>query len=136
VATNTSDERPHRLRGLGYFDKSYALLGTEREAYLKQDGSPVVEEEVDAGSGGIVFGVMEKAPKAFLIVKVGDLILRAPVLFIPHRHGAKGLAPYAGYVDHNSAMQILVDAIVANPEYRDHLGEEVRRIGKNEGHSL
>ena len=71
---------------------------------------------------------MEKAPKFFLIVKVDALVPRAPVLFVGGRHGPAAPGPAWSKLDDDVAMNILVDAIVANPEYRDVLGERIRQL--------
>jgi hypothetical protein len=62
-------------------------------------------------------------------VGVEDVVLRAPVLLIPARHtDGKGFmsAPYFG---DESAMHLLVDMIIDNPEKRDVLGRLLRKLG-------
>jgi hypothetical protein len=62
-------------------------------------------------------------------VGVEGIVLRAPVLLTAERHtDGKGFfnAPQFGP---DSAMRLLVDMVVANPEYRDVLGVFIRRLG-------
>ncbi|MCC6667228.1 MAG: hypothetical protein IT375_26010 [Polyangiaceae bacterium] len=122
----------HTLVYYGYFDLSFPRLHPGQKRCWKKSakpnsaGDPV--ELPNQKFDGILFGFMEKAPKFFLIVKVDDLVLRAPVLFVGGRHGPAAPGPAWSKLDDDVAMNILVDAIVANPEYRDVLGERIRQL--------
>lgn len=117
----------HTLIYLGNLDRNFAPIGGWPATYETAEGA---REPVGAPSSkarGVKFGYMEKAPKAFFLVNVEELRLRAPVLLIPERHSdGKGFGPRAALFGDDAAMALLVDAIVSNPEYRDHLAELIR----------
>ncbi len=125
----------HTLVYYGYFDHSFPRLHPKQKRCWKKDddkvesaGDPV--EQPPKKFNGILFGFMEKAPKFFLVVKVDDLVLRAPVLFVGGRHGPASPGPAWSKLDDDVAQNILVDAIVANPEYRDVLSQRIRNLGQ------
>jgi hypothetical protein len=124
----------HTLVYLGWFDYSFHRLPEDPVHYYtkgrgRQDPQPVEESSEDID--GIKFGYMEKPGKWFLIVTVDDLILRAPFLLVSDRHGVKGPGPSECKLGDGVACNILVDAIVSNPEYRDVLGARIRSIGQD-----
>ena len=50
---------------------------------------------------------------------------------IPERHtDGKGFSPSPSQFGDESAMHLLVDLIIANPEYRDVLAAMIRRLDK------
>lgn len=49
------------------------------------------------------------------------LVLPAPVLFIGGRHGLQAPSPAWSELDREASLNILADAIVANPAFRDPL---------------
>ncbi len=124
----------HTLVYYGYFDPSFPRLHSgQKRCWKKGDKPDSAGDPVELPSktfDGIRFGFMEKAPKFFLIVKVDDLVLRAPVLFVGGRHGPTAPGPAWSKLDDDVAMNILVDAIVTNPEYRDVLAGSIRNLGQ------
>lgn len=79
---------------------------------------------------GCRFRAMQiRGKEEFVAVGVDDLVLRAPVLLIKARHtDGKGLFNPPQFKD-ESAMRLLVDMIIANPENRDILARIIRRLG-------
>jgi len=72
-------------------------------------------------------GVGQGRDAVFLLVRIGKLTLRAPVLLIDGRHPWPAVATKApAKVSDEQALHLLVDAIVANPELRDLLGMMIR----------
>jgi hypothetical protein len=71
---------------------------------------------------------MEGESKTFYIVKVDDICLQVPVLFIGSRHGPVAPGPAWSQLNDDVAAAILVDVIVANPAYRDLIGRKLRAL--------
>jgi hypothetical protein len=119
----------HTILYFGHFDRNFRRLSPDTATYLDRNG---VEKPVDDASSkvdGFRFRYMECRGKEFVAVGVGELVLRAPVLLIPERHtDGKGFFAPPQFED-DSAMHLLVDMIVANPENRDALGHLLRRLG-------
>ena len=117
----------HIIRRLGNYERDFAQLDlTKIEP----------ENEESKNAQGLQFLYMQ-SHKEVLCVGVGELkkwdpiILRAPVLLIPARHQADG-EKVKGFmndphIDDDSAMHLLADMIIANPERRDVLGDLLRR---------
>lgn len=119
----------HTILYFGHFDRNFRTLASNTVTYLDREG---VEKPVDEASpkvDGLRFRYMECRGKEFVAVGVDDVALRAPVLLISERHtDGKGFFAPPQFGD-DSAMRVLVDMIIANPESRDVLGRLVRRLG-------
>lgn len=120
----------HTIRYFGNFEQGFHRLRSDTNVYFDREGkSPKPLGEVSDKVNGLVFRYMEMPGKEFVAVGVGDIVLRAPVLLVGERHtDGKGFAADPHFGD-DSAMRLLVDMIVANPERRDALGAQVRRLG-------
>lgn len=122
----------HSIRYFGRFDLNFHSLRSDTELYIKSDGG---EGKPDAGDtvDGIRFCYMQRGAEMFFLVRVDDFVLRAPVLLIPERHmdekkfspNPKGPTTFGD----DSAMRLLIDAAIANPEFRDILGDKIRGLG-------
>jgi len=118
----------HTLVNYGYFETSFGQLHPKQDKYWTKDGTEHPVKQPSDEFAGIHFGFMQKRAGAFLIVKVDELVLRAPVLFASGRHGPAAPGPAWSPLDDDVAAQILADAIVANPEYRDLLAQTMRSL--------
>ncbi len=99
--------------------------GGRREPSGLMDGSEQLGQGLDPGAGG---RPLDDAHQ-IVLGQVDDVVLRAPVLLIPERHtDGKGFFSAPQFGD-DSAMRLLVDMIVENPEKRDVLGRLLRRLG-------
>ena len=119
----------HTILYFGHLDRNFRNLAPDTATYVDRDGveKPVVK--ASAKVDGYRFRYMECQGKEFVAVVVDEVVLRAPVLLIPERHtDGKGFFAPPQFGD-DSAMRLLVDMIVANPENRDVLGRLVRRLG-------
>ena len=120
----------HTMIYFGHFDRNFRNLMPDTTTYVDRDG---IEKQVpDAASkvDGCRFRCMQtRGKEEFFVVGVDNLVLRAPVLLIQGRHtDGKGICnpPQFGA---ESAMRLLVDMIIANPENRDALARIIRRLG-------
>jgi hypothetical protein len=122
----------HTIRYFGNFDQSFHRLRTDTDVYFDREGkSPKPLGEVSDKVNGLVFRYMEMPGKEFVAVGVENIVLRAPVLLVGERHtDGKGFGPNDPQFEDDSAMRLLVDMIVANPERRDALGALVRGLSK------
>jgi hypothetical protein len=125
----------HTIRYFGNFEQSFRQLRAETDVYFDRKGKtakPVgkVSDKVN----GLVFRYMQMPGKdEFVAVGVERIVLRAPVLLVTERHtDGKGFFEDPLFGD-DSAMRLLVDMIIANPERRDALGRLLRGLGKSPG---
>jgi hypothetical protein len=126
----------HTILYYGNFDRNFHRLTVATKTYLNADGEELKVEHASKNADGLRFRYMEMPFKQFVAVGVEEprddrrvIVLRAPVLLISERHtDGKGFFNGPHFGD-DSAMNLLVDMIVANPEYRDALGLLVRRLG-------
>lgn len=125
----------HTILYFGHFDRNFQALNTETTTYRDKDNLKKPVEQATKNVTGYHFRYMERQFKEFVAVGVEDvgergiIILRAPLLLTSERHtDEKGFFNGPHFGD-ESAMHLLVDMIVANPEYRDALGRLVRQLG-------
>lgn len=111
---------------LGHYETSFHRLTADQDRYWtlkdrgRDDKGTVVEQPPSKFDGGLRFGFMQVAD-AHVIVRVNNLVLPAPVLFVGERHGPKAPGPAWSEIQPEATLNILADAIVANPAFRDHL---------------
>jgi hypothetical protein len=118
----------HTLNYYGHMDTSFhRLVPNQTRCWLK-GGEERQVEPVPEGIDGIEFGVMQGKQDHFF-VKAGDILLRAPVLFIGGRHGPAAPGPSWAKLDDDVAVRILADLIVGNPELRDVLAAMIMDLG-------
>lgn len=121
----------HTLVYYGHLNTSFHDLHPAQDKTWTMDGTESAVELPDSATfNGIHFGFMQ-GDDGFYFVKVDNLCLQVPVLFIAHRHGpaAPGLA--WSKLDNDVAAAILVDALVTNPGHRDLLGKKLRTLERN-----
>lgn len=124
----------HTLVYYGWFDYSFRHFTAETTRYWTKGRGQEPDNAVDVEFPdadkfkGIHFGFMDIPEKEFVIVKIKDLVLRVPLPLISHRYGVKGPGPSFAHLDDDAATNIIVDAIVANPEFRDVLGRYLRDL--------
>jgi hypothetical protein len=120
----------HTIQYYGHFDTSFRELTPTTTTYRTKDGK-LKKGRIGPASKhvtGFKFRYMERTDKEFVAVGVESIVLRAPVLLAWERHtDGKGAFNDPMFGD-ESAMHLLVDMIVANPEYRDTLGLLLRRL--------
>jgi hypothetical protein len=122
----------HTILYFGHFDRNFRALLPDTSTYLDRHGEEKPVDEASSKVDGFQFRYMECRGKEFVAVGVEDVVLRAPVLLIPERHtDGKGFFAPPQFGD-ESAMHLLVDMIVANPESRDVLGRLLRRLGTHD----
>ncbi len=118
----------HTLLYLGRLEQNIATLSGGTSDYLDSDGNRRPADRPSEKADGIHFGYMQRSD-AFFAVRVGALVLRAPVLLEPGRHSdGKGFGPQASLFGDDSAARLLVDAAIANPEYRDIIATLIRGL--------
>jgi len=111
---------------LGHYETSFHRLTADQDRYwtisgrVADDAGAQVEKPPSKFDGGIRFGFMQIA-EGHVIVRINQLVLPAPVLFIGERHGPKGPGPAWSEIDRDTTLNILSDTIVANPAFRDQL---------------
>jgi hypothetical protein len=111
---------------LGHYETSFRKLHADQVRYWTkaetEEGHPgkSVDDVPDKSRGGIHFGFMQTSV-GFIFVRVNRLVLPTPVLFIGERHGPKAPGPAWSEIDVDVTLNILADAIVANPGFRDEL---------------
>jgi hypothetical protein len=109
---------------LGHYETSFHRLDADQAHYWNKgevDGEGhSVEPAPPKFEGGIKFGFMQ-TDEDHVFVRINRLVLPAPVLFIGGRHGPKGPGPAWSEIDRETTLNILADAIVANPAFRDQL---------------
>lgn len=112
----------HTILYFGHFDRNFRNLASDTTTYLDRDGVEKPVDEAASKVDGCRFRYMQiRGREEFVAVGVDDLVLRAPVLLIPGRHtDGKGFFAPPQFGD-ESAMRLLVDLIIANPESRDTL---------------
>ena len=125
----------HTILYFGHFDRNFHRLTVETTTYFDKDDVEKEVEEASKNADGLQFQYMQCRFDEFVAVGVKDtlgsrgvIVLRAPVLLIGERHtDRKGFlnGPHFG---EDSAMRLLVDMIIANPEHRDSLGRILRRL--------
>lgn len=121
--------RVHTILYFGHFDRNFRALLAETTTYRDKDNEEKSAETPTEKVTGLRFRYMQRPAQEFFAVGVERIVLRAPILLIPERHtDGKGFA-HAPYFGDDSAMRLLVDMVVANPEYRDALGLLVRGLG-------
>jgi hypothetical protein len=123
----------HALVYYGWFDHGFRRLHATQDKYWKKDDDPdshpdgrPVERPPERFTG-IQFGFMQISG-GHLFIKIDELVLRAPILFIGGRHGPTAPGPAWSELTDEVAARILADAIIANPEYRDLLATKVRGL--------
>jgi hypothetical protein len=122
----------HTILYYGHYDRNFRPLTSETTTYLDKDGQEKEAEDASAKVDGLRFRYMQCKGDEFVAVGVGDVVLRAPVLLIPARHtDGKGFFSAPQFGD-ESAMHLLVDMILENPEKRDVLGRLLRQLGSPE----
>lgn len=109
---------------LGHYETSYARLNASQDRYWNKgetsgEGHPIPAPPAKF-DGGIVFGFMQ-TDHGHVFVRINRLVLPAPVLFIGGRHGLQAPSPAWSELDREASLNILADAIVANPAFRDPL---------------
>jgi hypothetical protein len=109
---------------LGHYETSFHLLHADQDRYWNKgemdgDGHRV-EPAPTKFEDGIKFGFMQ-TDDGHVFVRINRLVLPTPVLFIGGRHGLKGPGPAWSEIDRETTLNILADAIVANPAFRDQL---------------
>lgn len=120
----------HTILYYGHYDRNFRTWAPDTSMYVDRDGAKKPVEEASGKVGGYRFRYMECRDREFVAVGVDEIILRAPILLIPERHtGGKGLFN-APQFDDDSAMRLLADMIIANPERRDAFARLIRRLGK------
>ncbi len=118
----------HTLVSYGYYDTSFhRFFPGQTRCWSAANTESEVALPPDRFNGGIRFGYMQRRD-GFVFVQVDDLVLRAPVLFIGVRHGAKAPGPQWSNLDDDVASRIIADVMVANPELRDTLTSMLRRL--------
>lgn len=111
---------------LGHYETSFHRLTADQDKYWTtrergaEDAGAAVEQPPTKFDGGIRFGFMQLAD-GHVIVRINKLVLPAPVLFIGGRHGPKGPGPAWSEIEPGATLNILADAVVANPAFRDLL---------------
>lgn len=122
----------HTLVYYGWFDHGFKRLSARQQRYWRKDDDPEREglevEFPPQGTRDFHFGFMETWDKAFLFVKVNQLVLPQPVLFVPGRHGVAAPGPSFPDLGPDAAAAILLDMIVANPALRDALGKKLHAL--------
>ena len=134
----------HTIRYFGNFEKGFHQLRADTDWYFDREGKEKKNlNEVSDKVNGLHFLYMQMPAQEFVVVgvdrrrarsrsKYERIVLRAPVLLIPERHtDDKGFASDPHFGD-ESAMRLLVDMIIANPERRDALGRLVQGLGRGE----
>ena len=116
----------HSSLYLGPYDWNFSSLRPDTNTYKTREDEtrPAERPEVK----GIHFGYMEKPGKAFLLVRVDDIVLRNPVLRTERHQDGKGAGPVETKFGDEAAARYLLDAIVENPELRDLLGAKLRGL--------
>jgi len=116
----------HTILYLGPLDLNFRNLRGDTDRYVNADDKTMPADEPSKNARGIRFGYMQRGNE-FFAVRVDKLVLRAPVLLVCERHtDGKGFGPNASLLKDVAAMRILVDAIIANPEYRDVFSALIR----------
>jgi hypothetical protein len=118
----------HTILYFGPFDRNFRDLEAETATYVDVDGRERPVDDASPNVEGLRFRYMECRDKEFVAVGLENLILRAPLLLIPERHtDGKGFfsPPQFGT---DSAMRLLVDLAIANPEKRDILARYIRNL--------
>lgn len=116
----------HTILYYGNFLRNFRTLEPTTSTCVNKTGEIGEVEKATAKVDGLQFRYMELPDKEFVAVGVGDIVLRAPVLLVQERHtDGKGFFSGPHFGD-DSAMRLIVDMIVANPEYRDALGRLLR----------
>jgi hypothetical protein len=109
---------------LGHYEASFHLLRADQDRYWNKGETGGDGHAVDVAppkfEGGIQFGFMQ-TDDGHVFVRINKLVLPTPVLFIGGRHGPKGPGPAWSEIDPEATRNILADAIVANPAFRDQL---------------
>ena len=109
---------------LGHFETSFYRLHAAQARYWKKGETAGEGHPVDPAppkfEDGIKFGFMQ-TDDGHVFVRINKLVLPAPVLLISGRHGPKGPGPAWSEIDPEATRNILADAIVANPAFRDQL---------------
>jgi hypothetical protein len=116
---------------LGHYETSFRKLHADQDHYWTkpetQEGhrGKRVDAVPDKCKGGIHFGFMQ-TNTGFIFVRINRLVLPTPVLFIGERHGPKAPGPSWSEITPEITLNILADAMVANPAFRDELIRLVR----------
>jgi hypothetical protein len=111
---------------LGHYETSFCRLHADQDRYWTKTETEEghlgkrVDEVPDKYRNGIHFGFMQTS-EGFIFVRVNRLVLPTPVLFIGERHGPRAPGPAWSGIDSAVTLNILADAIVANPGFRDEL---------------
>lgn len=121
--------RVHTILYFGPFDQNFRHLTSKTTTYRDRNDVEKDAELATPAVTGLRFRYMQRSKDEFLAVGVDDLVLRAPVLIISERHtDGKGFAngPHFGA---DSAMRLLIDMALVNPEHRDVLARLIRDLG-------
>jgi hypothetical protein len=110
---------------LGHYETSFQRLHAHQQRYwnkdeIEGDGHPVAEPSSPKFDGAIRFGFMQ-TDDGHVFVRINRLVLPSPVLFVGGRHGPKGPGPAWSEIDRDTTLNVLADAIVANPGFGDQL---------------
>lgn len=117
---------------LGHYETSFRKLNADQDLYwtkAKGEEEPPgkhVDPIPEKFRGGTLFGFMQ-TNDGFIFVRINRLVLPSPVLFIGERHGPKAPGPSWSEIGTETTLNILADAIVANPGFRDELIRLARR---------
>jgi hypothetical protein len=141
-------DRKHTLLYFGPFDLNFRSLAaaeskkTFDSEYVDWDAkTKCPAERAQKNATGLQFRYMRRlrSPEEDFVVGVAteapnyiSIVLRAPVLLVHERHmdGKWFAASNPVYPTDDSALRLLVDMVVANPEYRDELGRLMRGLGE------
>ena len=126
----------HTIRYFWSFEKGFRSLDADTAWYFDREGNEKKElNKVSDKVDGLHFLYMQMRAQEFVAVgvdlvkspsKYERIVLRSPVLLIPERHtDSKGFMSDPHFGD-DFAAHLLVDMIIANPEYRDALGRLLR----------
>jgi hypothetical protein len=144
----SKNARNHTLLYFGPFDPNFRTLTATTTTYdetVDAEARPGRKRrgpvDVDAATekvkkwNGLQFRYMRlsRSPEQNFVVGVERIVLRVPIVLVYERHmdGKRFVANSPAYLSDDSALRLLVDLAVANPEYRDDLGRLVRSLGSS-----
>lgn len=112
----------HILRFVGRYENNYDSLAPNPEYFVSSTGKKAKVYPPPAGFGGVIFYIMEDmtGPRSIgLVVMVESVKLKTPVKIDKNKHAdGKGIGPRGSLIGDDSAINLLHDAIDANPDSR------------------